>query len=269
MPGAAPPITPPPTTTTPTAMRVSVRDDVRTGMPACLHVLPHACLLSTSGRGSQEGGDNRARRPGWGRQLSVPLSPSLPLGPALSPSHPLTICPPAPPPPPTPPPPPPPPPPRPLPPLRSLTHLSAHLTCLGATHPRPPMHPTCPPARASYTNPAPQRTGLAISRTRPPPSPRWLHPHHLPASLSTIVIHVTLLHMPARFLHAPPMSGTLAPLTYPSFPTWPAHPLTCPAPSPTHQWMGWTRRSHSLPGCPTHIQRMPSRLTHMMDVSGP
>src|SRR5882724_13185428 len=101
MPGATPPITPPPTTTMPTAVRVSVRDDVRTGMPACVHVLPHACLLSTLGRGSQEGGDNRARRPGWGRQLSVPLLPSLPLGPALSPSHPLTICTLAPPPPPS------------------------------------------------------------------------------------------------------------------------------------------------------------------------
>src|SRR5882724_6606888 len=101
MPGAAPPITPPPTTTTPMAVRVSVRDDVRTGMPACLHVLPHARLLSTSGRGSQEGSDNRARRPGWRRQLSVPLPPSLPLGPALSPSPPLTICTLAPPPPPS------------------------------------------------------------------------------------------------------------------------------------------------------------------------
>src|SRR5882724_6016991 len=159
--------------------------------------------------------------------------------------------------------------PRPPPPITFLTHLSAHLTWPAAMRPRPPTHPTFPPARASYTNPAPQRTGLAVSWTCPPPSPCWLHPHRLPASLSTIIIHVTSPHMPARFLHAPPTSGTLAPLTYPSFPTWPAHPLTCPAPSPMRQWMGRTRRSHSLPACPTHVQRMPSCLTRTMDVSGP
>src|SRR5882724_7403097 len=84
LPGAAPPITPPPTTTMPMAVRVSVRDNMWTGMLACLHVLPHAHLLSTSGRGGQEGGDNGVRQPGWGQQLSVPLSPSLPLGPAPS-----------------------------------------------------------------------------------------------------------------------------------------------------------------------------------------
>src|SRR5882724_702937 len=82
------PTTPPPPCM---AMHVHVRDDGWTGTLACPRVLPYAHSPSTSGRGREEGGDNRARRRGQGQQLSVPLSPSLPLGPALSPSHPLTI----------------------------------------------------------------------------------------------------------------------------------------------------------------------------------
>src|SRR5882724_10509570 len=48
-------LTPPPTTTMPAAVRVSIRDDVWTGMLTCPHVLPHAHLPSTSGRDGQEG----------------------------------------------------------------------------------------------------------------------------------------------------------------------------------------------------------------------
>src|SRR5882724_5259191 len=83
------PTTPPPPCT---AVCVRVRDDGWTGMLTCPRILPYAHSPSTSGRGREEGGDNRARRQGRVRQLSVPLSPSLPLGPALLQSHPLTIC---------------------------------------------------------------------------------------------------------------------------------------------------------------------------------